>query len=114
MAEGYCTALADPKSRDRKGREKRRGDGIGVKRVAHLASHQELLIICGQQGEKRHRDKNAVPTPRQFVTHFTGGLSIADFAVQHEAENRWLWHGYKKSNGSATVRTEIGATRRPA
>jgi hypothetical protein len=34
--------------------------------------------------------------------------------VQHKARKRWLWHGYKKSKRSATVRTEIGATRQPA
>ena len=110
----YCTAVANPESRDRKEHSEHRGGDIGVKRVAPLESDQEMLIIRGQQGEKRHRDKNAVPTPRQFVTHVTGSLPIAGFAVQHEAGNRWLWHRIKKSNGSATVRTEIGATRRPA
>jgi hypothetical protein len=43
-----------------------------------------------------------------------GSLSIAAFAVQHKTGNRWQWHGRKKSNGSAPVRTEIGATSRPA
>jgi hypothetical protein len=33
--------------------------------------------------------------------------------VQHRAGNRWQWHRHK-SNGSATVRTEVGATKRPA
>jgi hypothetical protein len=79
-----------------------------------LEYRREMLIMCAQQGEKRHRDKTAVPIPRQFVTHFNSGLYMADFAVQHRAGNRWQWHGQNKSNGSATVCTELGATKRPA
>jgi hypothetical protein len=73
---------------------------------------KRLSIICGQQGAKRQRDKNVVPTPRQVVTHWIGGLSIADIAVQHKAGNRWQWHR-QKSNGSATVRIEAGEAQQP-
>ena len=74
---------------------------------------QKAPIICGQQGAKRHRDENIVPTPRQVVTRCIGGLFSADIAVQHRAGNRWQWHR-KKSNRSATVRTEESAAKRPA
>ena len=83
--------------------------GKGVTRL----ENQKVPIICGQQGAKRHRDKNVVPTPRQVVTHCIGDLYIADIALQHRAGNRWQWHR-KKSNRSATVRTEEGAAKRPA
>jgi hypothetical protein len=75
--------------------------------------NQKVPIICGQQGAKRHRDKNVVPTPRQVVTRCIGGLPIADIALQHRAGNRWQWH-WKKSNRSATVCIEESATKRPA
>jgi len=75
--------------------------------------NRKVPIICGQQGAKRHRDKNVVPTPRQVVTHCIGGLPIADIALQHRAGNRWQWHR-NKSDRSATVRTEKGAAKRPA
>jgi hypothetical protein len=75
--------------------------------------NQKGPIICGQQGAKRHRDKNVVPTPRQVVTRYIGSLPIVDIALQHRAGNRWQWH-WKKSNRSATVRTEESAAKRPA
>ena len=69
-------------------------------------------IICGQQGEKRQREQKRVQFPRQVVTRVAGGLSIADIAMQHSSGNRWQWHR-RKSNGSATVRTEVGVPKRP-
>jgi len=83
--------------------------GKGVTRL----ENQNAPIICGQQGAKRHRDENIVPTPRQVVTRDIGRLSIADIAVQHRAGNHWQWHR-KKSNRSATVRIEEGAAKRAA
>jgi hypothetical protein len=85
--------------------------GPGGKRVAGLEKPR-TSIICGQQGEKRPRDKNGVPIPRQVVTHAVGGLSIADIALQHSSGSRWQWHR-RKSKGSATVRTEVGEARWP-
>ena len=111
MPEGHCASCANPDGADQGAYEG--ADRVrGVKRVAHLEYRPDLRMMG--EGVKRHRDKNAVPTPRQFVTHADIGLSIADFAVQHEAGNRWQWHRKNKSNGSATVRTEIGTTERPA
>ena len=83
----------------------------GGKRVTRLEK-KWAPITCGQQGAKRHWDKNVVPTPRQVVTHWIGGLSIADIAVQHKAGYRWQWHR-QKSNGAATVRIEAGKAQRP-
>ncbi len=74
--------------------------------------NQRVPIICGRQGEKRQQDKNLVPPPRQVVTHCIRGLSIADIALQHKVGNRWQWRRHK-SNGSATVRTEVGEAHRP-
>jgi hypothetical protein len=82
----------------------------GVKGVAHLENRGIFVIFCAQQGAKRSRDKNAVPTPRHVVTRCSGGLSIAAIAVQHRAGNRWQWHG-RKNNGSAT-RSEVGEAQR--
>jgi hypothetical protein len=88
----------------------------GGKRVIHL-ENLRASIICGQQGEKRQREKrerkNGFPIPRQVVTHAVGGLPIADIALQHSVGNRWQWRR-KKSNESATVRTELGAAKQPA
>jgi hypothetical protein len=86
-------------------------DVVGGKRVTHL-ENRRTPINCGQQGAKRQRDKNVVPTPRQVVTHCIGDLSIADTAVQHKRGNRWQWHR-QKSNGSATVRIEAGEAQQP-
>ena len=83
----------------------------GGKHVTGL-ENPRASIICVQQGERRQRDKNRVPIPRQVVTHGIGKLSIADIAVQHKTGNRWQWHR-QKSNGSATDRTEVGEAQRP-
>jgi len=85
-----------------------RGSNSG-KNVICLENLQ-TSIICGLQGE-RQRDRNRVPFPRQVVTRAAGDLSIVDIALQHGSGSRWQWHT-KKSNGSATVRTEVGASKR--
>ena len=82
----------------------------GVKGVAHLENRGKSVIFSTQQGAKRPRDKNAVPTPRHVVTRCSGILFIAVFAVQHRAGNRWQWHG-RKNNGSAT-RSDVGEAQR--
>jgi hypothetical protein len=109
MHYGHLTSLADPQQAD-PGRPFRRHeqaiDASGVKRVTRLENHGESVIFSRQQGAKRHRDKNVVPTPRQVVTHCIGSLPIVDIALQHRAGNRWLWHR-QKSKGSATVCTEV-------
>jgi hypothetical protein len=105
-----CSESGDPAN----ARETTRGvvaGRSGGKRVTRLEK-KRAPITCGQQGAKRHRDKNVVPTPRQVVTHCIGSLSIADIAVQHRAGNRWQWHRQKR-NGSATVRIEAGEAQRP-
>ena len=82
----------------------------GVKGVAHLDNRGISVIFCAEQGAKRPRDKNAVPTPRHIVTRCTGSLFFADIAVQHRAGSRWQWHG-QNNKGSAT-RSEISEAQR--
>jgi hypothetical protein len=116
MNYGHLASLADPEKADQ-GRASRRHEhaaaASGVKRVTRLENHGGSVIFYRQQGAKRHRDKNVVPTPRQVVTHCIGGLSIVDIALQHRTGNRWLWHR-QKSKGSATVCTEVGEATGPA
>ncbi|HZF34155.1 MAG TPA: hypothetical protein VE914_10165 [Candidatus Angelobacter sp.] len=116
MHYGNLAPLADPEQvgqgRAFQGRE-HTADMSGVKRVTRLENHGASVIFCRQQGAKRQRDKNAVPTPRQVVTHSIGSLPIVDIALQHGIGNRWLWHR-QKSKGSATVCTEVREATRPA
>ena len=116
MHYGNLGALADPEHVGQgcasQGHE-RPGDASGVKCVTRLENHGASAIFHRQQGAKRHRDKNLIPTPRHVVTRCIGRLPIADIAVQHRAGNHWQWHR-KKSNRLATVRTEEGAAKRPA
>jgi hypothetical protein len=116
MHYSNLTSFADPQQAD-PGRpfrgHKHAIDASGVKCVAPLENDGESVIFFRQQGAKRHRDKNVVPTPRQVVTHCIGSLPIVDIALQHSVGNRWLWHR-QKSKGSATVCTEVSEATRPA
>jgi hypothetical protein len=116
MHYGLLASLADPVLADQdrafRGHEHATG-ALGVKRVTRLENHGASVIFFLQQGAKRHRDKNAVPTPRQVVTHCIGSLPIVDIALQHRAGNRWLWHRQNRK-GSATVCTELREATRPA
>ncbi len=116
MRYGHLAPLADPEKADQGHASRGHGraaNASGVKRVTRLENHGASNIFYRQQGAKRHRDKNEVPTPRQVVTHCIGSLPIVDIALQHRVGNRWLWHR-QKSKGSATDCTEVGEATGPA